>query len=331
MVRSPAMAPQITSASNPKLRHAHRLTRESRYRKRTRQFVCEEPRTIARALAAGFKLDYLLHCPELAPAVGSSPQQWLEHWRQHLPPGVSLAEQAAADTQARVFELPRALLAKACFRQNPSGVLAVMHQRDVSLDALSLDALSPDAAADAGPSTAAGADSSADSPATLTAGRATGPGPGRATGRLFLVATGLSKPVNLGAMARTASAAGASALLIADAVVDVLNPHAIRASTGAVFSLPVVCASSEVLEHWLIHTCHAQLFVGVPTGGKRIYDQDLTGHVALIVGAEDTGVPDRWLDAARPVSVPCPGHAVDSLNAAASAAIMLFEAVRQRS
>lgn len=142
---------------------------------------------------------------------------------------------------------------------------------------------------------------------------------------LVLVAVGVEKPGNLGAMARAADAAGADALLIADGVFDPWNPNAIRASTGAVFSLPIVRSSLDELRALPLRRVAA--VVGAPT---RYTDADLRGPTALIVGAEDSGLDDRWRAAADvTVSIPVLGTTADSLNASAAAAVLLFEAVRQ--
>jgi len=145
-------------------------------------------------------------------------------------------------------------------------------------------------------------------------------------GSLYLVAVGIEKPGNLGAMARSAEAAGADALIIADARADVWNPNAIRASTGAVFSLPVVEAGLEDVAALPVSIVAAE--VDAPT---RYSDADLARPVAIVVGAEDTGLGTEWLEAADArVSIPVASGSADSLNAATAAAVILFEAVRQR-
>jgi RNA methyltransferase, TrmH family len=145
-------------------------------------------------------------------------------------------------------------------------------------------------------------------------------------GSLYVVAVGIEKPGNIGAMARTAAAAGADALVIADARADAFNPNAIRASTGAVFTLPVVEGSREDVESLGVEILAAETIAGTPYTSA-----DLTKPTAVVVGAEDTGLSDAWLHAAGiRVSIPVAPGAVDSLNAATAAAIILFEAVRQR-
>jgi TrmH family RNA methyltransferase len=147
-------------------------------------------------------------------------------------------------------------------------------------------------------------------------------------GSLFLVAVGIEKPGNLGAMARSADAAGADALLVAEAEADPWNPNAIRASTGATFTLPVVEATLAD-----VRALGVQLAAAVVDGADAIpYDDaDLTAPTAIAVGAEDTGLPASWRDAADiRLAIPLHARTADSLNAATAAAILLFEAVRQR-
>ncbi len=143
---------------------------------------------------------------------------------------------------------------------------------------------------------------------------------------LLLVAVGIEKPGNLGAMARTADAAGADALLVAGSRSDPWNPNAIRASTGAVFSLPVIDATYDDVAALTLQKVAA--VVGAPTSHTEV---DLTRPTAVVVGAEDEGLDERWRALAdEQVAIPMRARTVDSLNAAMSAAILLFEAVRQR-
>jgi TrmH family RNA methyltransferase len=143
---------------------------------------------------------------------------------------------------------------------------------------------------------------------------------------LILVAVGIEKPGNLGAMARTADAAGVDALLVADARTDPWSPNAIRASTGAVFTLPILEATQAEIE------ALPQRKVAAVLGAPMKYtDADLTQPTALIVGAEDTGLDERWRAAADlHVSLPVEGRTADSLNAATAAAVLLYETLRQR-
>ncbi len=143
---------------------------------------------------------------------------------------------------------------------------------------------------------------------------------------LLLVAVGIEKPGNLGAMARTADAAGADALLVAEARSDPWNPNAIRASTGAVFTLPVVDVTLDD-----VAALRLAKVAAVPGAATRHSDADLRKPTAILVGAEDEGLPAVWRAVADlEVAIPMRARTVDSLNASTSAAVLLYEAVRQR-
>jgi RNA methyltransferase, TrmH family len=145
-------------------------------------------------------------------------------------------------------------------------------------------------------------------------------------GTLYLAAVGIEKPGNLGALARTAAAAGVDALVVAEAEADPWNPNAIRASTGAVFSLPVVEATLDE-----VRSLPGDLVATAPDAPTDYTDAELGSPLTLAIGAEDDGLPRRWLQAAEQrVCIPLAATAVDSLNAATAAAIVLFEVRRQR-
>ncbi|HEV2592188.1 MAG TPA: RNA methyltransferase [Gaiellaceae bacterium] len=148
--------------------------------------------------------------------------------------------------------------------------------------------------------------------------------PGDAT--LILVAVGIEKPGNLGAMARTADAAGVDALIVADAQADPWNPNAIRASTGAVFTLPIVEATRADIEQ-----LELQKVAAVTDATMRVDEADLTQPTALLIGAEDKGLDEHWREIADvEARIPMSGRSVDSLNASNAAAILLYETLRQR-
>ena len=143
---------------------------------------------------------------------------------------------------------------------------------------------------------------------------------------LILIAVGIEKPGNLGAMARTADAAGADALLVGDANADPWNPNAIRASTGAVFTLPIADVTLDD-----VRALTVQKIAAVVGATHHYTDADLSKPTAFIVGSEDQGLSDEWRNVAdEQVAIPMSARTADSLNAATSAGVLLFEAVRQR-
>lgn len=146
---------------------------------------------------------------------------------------------------------------------------------------------------------------------------------------LVIVLEGVEKPGNLGAVLRSADAAGADAVLICDPLTDLYNPNLVRASIGAVFTTQVVCCSSEEAIGWL--KAHGiQILTAQLQDSSWYYDTDMKKGTAIVIGTEATGLTDQWREAADAhIKIPMLGQ-LDSLNASVSAAILLFEAVRQR-
>lgn len=146
---------------------------------------------------------------------------------------------------------------------------------------------------------------------------------------LVLVCESIEKPGNLGAMLRTAEAAGVDAVIATSPVADWGNPNVIRASKGAVFAVPVATADSEQVARWLTDR-RIEVIVATPDSDTLVTDLDLTGSVAVVVGAEHAGVSADWLRRAdRVARLPMLGR-LNSLNVATSAAIVIYEALRQR-
>ncbi len=146
---------------------------------------------------------------------------------------------------------------------------------------------------------------------------------------LIVIAESIEKPGNLGAILRTADAAGVDALLVCDARVDVWNPNVVRASRGAVFSVPIVqCENARALE-WLKDGT-MRVVAASPSADEIYSDVNLREGVAIVVGTEDEGLSDFWMNHADvKVKIPMAGK-INSLNVSVSAALILYEAVRQR-
>jgi RNA methyltransferase, TrmH family len=147
---------------------------------------------------------------------------------------------------------------------------------------------------------------------------------------LLVVCEALEKPGNLGAVLRTADAVGAAAVIATDPVADWGNPNVVRASKGTVFSVPVALGTVDETSVWLRHN-GIRLVATTPDGSAAYTDTDLRGAVAIAVGTEKYGLSPAMLAAADArVRIPMVGR-VNSLNAATAAAVVLYEAVRQRS
>ncbi|MGI9546033.1 MAG: TrmH family RNA methyltransferase [Flavobacteriaceae bacterium] len=146
---------------------------------------------------------------------------------------------------------------------------------------------------------------------------------------LVLVAEGLEKPGNMGALLRTADAASLDAVIIANPKTDLYNPNVIRSSLGCVFSVPVAQAGNAEVMEFL--TSRKILIIAAELGAVNTYSaMDFTVPAAIVVGAESTGLTDLWIDnASHRVIIPMQGE-IDSMNVSVSAAILIFEAMRQR-
>ena len=146
---------------------------------------------------------------------------------------------------------------------------------------------------------------------------------------LVIVLESVEKPGNLGAVLRSADAAGASAVIVCDPLTDLYNPNLIRASIGAVFTVPTVaCNSHDAIEY--LKRRGIQILTAQLQDSHLYYDTPMTGATAIVMGTESTGLTDIWRKAADAhIRIPMLGR-LDSLNVSVSASILLYEAVRQR-
>ena len=146
---------------------------------------------------------------------------------------------------------------------------------------------------------------------------------------LVIVVEGVEKPGNLGAILRSADGAGVDAVIAASPRTDLHNPNTIRASLGTVFTVPIAAADAAAVAAFL--AAAGIRVVAARVDGSTLYtDVDLQGPVALIVGSEHAGLTNTW-STSNVVSVRLPMVGVsDSLNVAAAAAILAYEARRQR-
>lgn len=146
---------------------------------------------------------------------------------------------------------------------------------------------------------------------------------------LVMVLERVEKPGNLGAVLRSADAAAADAVIVCDPLTDLYNPNLIRSSIGAIFTVPTVaCSSRECIDFLKAH--HIQILTAQLQDSRLYYDTDMRKPTAIVMGTESTGLTDIWRQAADAhIRIPMLGR-LDSLNVSVSAAILLFEAVRQR-
>jgi len=146
---------------------------------------------------------------------------------------------------------------------------------------------------------------------------------------LLVVAEAIEKPGNLGAILRSADAAGATGLIICDPTTDLANPNVVRSSRGTLFSVRVAEAGGAETIAWL-RARGIKLVAATPQANLVYTEADLRGPAAIAVGAEDEGLSRAWLEQADiAVRIPMLGR-VNSLNVATAATLLLYEAVRQR-
>ena len=146
---------------------------------------------------------------------------------------------------------------------------------------------------------------------------------------LIGVVEGIEKPGNLGAILRSADGAALNAIVVADTATDLFNPNIIRASIGTVFAVPVAVASSGDVLTWLAER-QIDIVAARVDGSVDYSTADYSGAVAIALGSEARGLSDAWGELARSsVKLPMLGVA-DSLNVSATAAVLFYEARRQR-
>ena len=146
---------------------------------------------------------------------------------------------------------------------------------------------------------------------------------------LVVVVESVEKPGNLGAILRSADAAGVDAVIVCDPLTDLYNPNLIRSSIGARFTVQfVACTSDECID--FLKKRNIQILTAQLQDSSLYYDTDMTRPTAIVMGTEATGLTDKWREAADShIRIPMLGQ-LDSLNVSVSAAILMFEAVRQR-
>jgi TrmH family RNA methyltransferase len=290
---------KITSLQNPRIKQLVKL-RDRRPRDEAGVFLVEGYREIRRALEKRVTLQEIYFSPE-----------WF--LGENEP---ALIEQAR-NAGAHAFELTKDVFAKVAYRERPDGLLAVAPQWRRSLADLDivLDRV--------GTSVVAGLAEAGSAPRSAT------PATAKSKTPFLLVVEAIEKPGNLGTILRSADAAGCDAVIVCDPVTDIFNPNVVRASTGVLFSVPLVVEESANVLRWLKEK-KIRTVATTPSAEKLYSDTDLRGPLAVIMGSEQYGLSDFWLtNCDQPVRIPMAGQA-DSLNVAMATIITLFEAVRQR-
>jgi len=283
---------EISSVVNPRVKRMVRL-RKPRFRRKEGVLIAEGRREVQRALQAGLVLQELWCCPRLASSERVDAANGGFNAGPPVGPEREWGIAGLAGCTGQTFQTTEAVFRRIAYHRDPEGVLAVFSAPEHRLEDLDLRC-----------------------------------------GRL-LVAVGTEKPGNLGAMVRTAAAAGCDAVMAVGPAVDVFNPNAIRNSTGAVFELPVVVVERDAEAAAWLRDRGVRVAAALAEDGGSCFDADLVASparpLAVVIGPEHTGLGAGWRDAAD-VAVTIPvlgGGVVDSLNASAAAAVLLFEMRRQ--
>lgn len=326
----------ISSAQNPKVKHLLALQEKSRLRRSEGLFVVEGLREVRHALEAGLEADSLFVCPEIFDAAPAEDRDAI--CAAVNPPGCGLetavnragnrfadGNSAGMGMAVRILEVPAALYGRIALRGSTEGIVGIFHTLSNRPEDLSL----PENA-------------------------------------LVVVLENIEKPGNIGAVLRSADGAGADALIVCHSsarpaedphsprtdeepprtdeepsqtdgkggktgtgCIDLYNPNIIRSSLGAVFTVPVaVCESAEAIA--FLKARGIRILTAQLQDSKPYYDVDMTGATALVIGSEADGLSEAWREAAdRHILIPMDGR-MDSLNASVSAAVLLYEARRQR-
>ncbi|XOD67192.1 MAG: TrmH family RNA methyltransferase [Flavobacteriales bacterium Tduv] len=147
---------------------------------------------------------------------------------------------------------------------------------------------------------------------------------------LLLILDNIEKPGNLGAILRTAEAAGVDAVILSDPKTDLSNPNVIRSSMGTIFTMTIIMETAEKTISWLKKNNIRILATALDKNTKDLYRTDIKTAAAIVMGTEDLGLPDHWLKAAdEKIQIPMRGK-IDSLNLSNATSVIIFEALRQR-
>jgi TrmH family RNA methyltransferase len=197
-----------------------------------------------------------------------------------------------ASAGAEIFTCSKPVFSKLSYRDRPDGLLAVAPQKHLGLD--DLDKRLQNISAP-----------------------------------FMVIAEAIEKPGNLGTILRSSDAVGVDGLVVCDRCTDIYNPNTVRASVGTLFTVPVVDATSEECLSWLKKK-GVLVVAATPSGSQEYTAVDLTGPLAIAVGAEQFGLSEKWMNEADiRVNIPMRGVA-DSLNVAMATTLLLYEVLRQR-
>lgn len=279
----------ITSLQNGRIKNLTYLFEKSKLRKRSGLFVVEGYREVLHCIEAGYHIHSIFMNIQII-----NDKQLIEIEKR--------IEGTDDEDRVRYYSLGREVYSKIAYREGTEGVIAIVHEKMVSLD----DIVLPNHSG-------------------KILNRLIKP----AKNPLILVIESVEKPGNLGALLRTADASGVDAVLVCDPLTDLYNPNLIRASLGGIFTKKVVACTNEEAYNWLKKN-GITIFTAQLQDAQWYYDSNLIQPCAIVMGSEATGLTQFWRDVSdAKIKIPMLGK-LDSLNVSVSAAILCYEAVRQR-
>jgi TrmH family RNA methyltransferase len=317
--------PLITSLQNPRVKDAVRL-RDRRHREKQGRILIDGARELRRAIAAGVKLLEVFVCEPLCHSEDARHLLASRSGSSTSTPTSLVATPTMPQFGGEVWHVGEAVFQRLAFGQRAEGVLGVAEMPRPTLKTLNWG----------GSSTATPTGrlsvpllrrSSAGEPPSTACEQAVAHVLERCP--LVTVLEGVEKPGNVGAVLRSADAAGVSAVIVADGRTDLYNPNAIRASMGTIFTMPVCEAASGEALAWL-HQRQFQIVAARVDGSVCYTKVDYRRPTAIVLGGEAAGLSPLWSgDDIAAVHLPMLG-AADSLNVSATAAVLFYEALRQR-
>ena len=270
---------EITSAKNDKIKNVVSLLEKSKARREQHLFIAEGVREVTACINNGYAIESLF----LNSVIYPNPKDFFSH----------LPNKSALDSsQLSVFLCAPHLYSKIAYRESTEGVVAVVEQKNFSLQDVVIKGRTGDSA-------------------------------------FILVVESVEKPGNLGALLRTADACGVDTVLVCDPLTDIYNPNLIRAGLGSFFTVPVVACTNEEAYNWLIER-NVKVFTAQLQDSEWYYNTDFKQGTAIVMGSEAKGLSAFWRNVADAhIKIPMLGE-MDSLNVSVSAGVLLYEVVRQR-
>ena len=282
---------QISSVQNALVKKILVLQEKSRERRKTGLFVLEGLREVGLALKGGYIIRTVLFQDAIisSDAIGTLFKEAQGYPKEQDAKGSEIPVGPENPVVPEIIAISDAVYQKLAYRGTTEGVIALAESKGHGLEDIHLKSPDP----------------------------------------LILVAEAPEKPGNIGALLRTADAAGLDAVIIANPKTDLYNPNVIRSSVGCLFTNQVATGStSEIIAY--LKERKIRCYCAALTASQPYTEMDFRQASAIVVGTEATGLTSEWLKSSdQNILIPMQGE-IDSLNVSVSAAILIFEAKRQR-